>query len=46
MLAGKVETIGQVLQPCDVVFYGAGEMHGMKSLSSETSKYLVFEFER
>lgn len=46
MLAGKVETIGQVLRPCDVVFYGAGEMHGMRNLSNETSKYLVFEFER
>jgi uncharacterized cupin superfamily protein len=46
MLAGKVETIGQVLQPCDVVFYAAGETHGMRSLSSGISKYLVFEFER
>ena len=45
MLAGKVETIGQVLEPCDVVFYAAGEMHGMRNLSAETSRYLVFEFE-
>lgn len=46
ILAGKVETIGRILQPCDVVFYGAGEMHGMRNISSETAKYIVFEFER
>ena len=45
MLAGKVETIGHVLEPCDVVFYGAGELHGMSNVSHETAKYLVFEFE-
>ena len=46
MLAGKVETIGQILAPCDVVFYGAGELHGMRNISNETAIYLVFEFER
>ena len=45
MLAGKVETIGRVLEPCDVVFYGAGELHGLSNVSHETAKYLVFEFE-
>jgi uncharacterized cupin superfamily protein len=46
MLAGKVETFGLELQPCDIVFYGAGEMHGMRNLSNDIAKYLVFEFER
>ncbi len=46
MLAGKVETIGCVLEPFDVVFYGAGELHGIRNISHETAKYLVFEFER
>ena len=46
MLAGKVETIGQILAPCDIVFYGAGELHGMRNISNETAIYLVFEFER
>lgn len=45
MLAGKVETIGRVLEPCDVVFYGAGELHGMRNVSQEPAAYLVFEFE-
>ena len=45
MLSGKAETIGHVLEPCDVVFYGAGELHGMRNTSSETAAYLVFEFE-
>ena len=45
MLSGEVETMGRVLQPCDVVFYGTGEMHGMRNISNKTAKYLVFEFE-
>lgn len=46
MLAGKVETVGRILQPYDVVFCGAGEMHGMRNVSKDMAKYLVFEFER
>ena len=41
---GKVETVGQVIEPLGVVFYAAGEMHGMKNVGDLPAHYLVFEF--
>jgi len=44
MLSGKVETLGQVIANNGVVYYSAGELHGMRNIGSEPARYLVFEF--
>jgi hypothetical protein len=43
VVSGKVETLGQVVEPNSVIFYSAGEPHGMKNVGQEPAKYLVFE---
>lgn len=44
MLEGEVETLGQRAKPFDVIFYAAGELHGMRNPAGTTAKYIVFEF--
>jgi uncharacterized cupin superfamily protein len=44
LLAGTVETIGQTVMAPSVIFYQAGEPHGMRSVGTEPARYLVFEF--
>ena len=44
MLSGRVETLGQEVGPNGVIFYAAGERHGMKNIGDEPARYLVFEF--
>jgi quercetin dioxygenase-like cupin family protein len=44
ILSGKLETLGQVVEPHSVIFYSAGESHGMKNIGQEPARYLVFEF--
>ncbi len=44
VLKGHLETIGKKASPYDVVYYAAGEPHGMKNIGKETAIYLVFEF--
>ena len=44
VLKGQVETLGQRVSPYDVIFYAAGEPHGMLNPGEEVAKYLVFEF--
>jgi quercetin dioxygenase-like cupin family protein len=46
ILAGRVETLGQQLEAHDVVFYSAGEAHGMRNVGQENASYLVFQFHR
>lgn len=46
VIQGEVETLGKVAQPYDVIFYPAGELHGMHNARPETAKYIVFEFHR
>ena len=43
-LAGTIETLGQRVEPMSVVYYGAGELHGMKNPGAMPARYLVFEF--
>ena len=43
-LSGTVETLGQVVKPQSVIYYGAGELHGMRNVGQEEARYLVFEF--
>jgi mannose-6-phosphate isomerase-like protein (cupin superfamily) len=44
VLNGRVETLGREAGPCDVIYYAAGQKHGMRNVGSEPAHYLVFEF--
>jgi quercetin dioxygenase-like cupin family protein len=44
VLEGEVETIGGQAGPYDVIFYRAGEEHGMQNIGSRATRYVVFEF--
>lgn len=44
MLKGEVETLGQRVGPAGVIFYAAGEPHGMWNPGPEPALYMVFEF--
>ena len=43
-LEGTVETLGQRVEPRSVIYYGAGELHGMRNVGTEPARYIVFEF--
>ena len=42
--SGKVATLGRVLEGPAVIYYSAGESHGLRNVGSEPARYLVFEF--
>lgn len=44
ILEGEVMTLGEKLRSNGVIYYAAGEPHGMKNLGETTARYLVFEF--
>jgi uncharacterized cupin superfamily protein len=44
VLEGELETLGQRAKPYDVVFYVAGEPHGIYNRGTTTARYIVFEF--
>jgi len=44
VLEGTVETLGKLAGPYSVIFYRAGEPHGMRNTGSSIAKYIVFEF--
>jgi len=44
VLEGEVETIGGRAAPHDVIFYPAGEPHGMRNVGQTPARYVVFEF--
>ncbi|MEX0684770.1 MAG: cupin domain-containing protein [Balneolales bacterium] len=44
VLSGTVETIGRSVGPNSVVFYAAGEPHGIRNVGEVNAVYLVFEF--
>lgn len=44
LLSGEVETLGERLTPLGIVYYSAGELHGMRNVGSVPAVYLVFEF--
>ena len=44
VLEGEVETLGERAKPCSVIFYPAGESHGMSNPGPSIAKYVVFEF--
>jgi len=44
LLEGEVETLGKRTGPLGVIYYQAGEPHGMRNPGMTVAKYLVFEF--
>jgi mannose-6-phosphate isomerase-like protein (cupin superfamily) len=44
VLEGTVETLGQSVGPHGVIFYAAGESHGMRNMGDGPATYVVFEF--
>jgi mannose-6-phosphate isomerase-like protein (cupin superfamily) len=44
LLTGEVETVGERVRPLGVIYYSAGEPHGMRNVGTEPATYLVFEF--
>jgi MoaA/NifB/PqqE/SkfB family radical SAM enzyme/quercetin dioxygenase-like cupin family protein len=44
LLEGEVETLGRRLKPHSLVFYAAGEPHGMVNPGTKPARYAVFEF--
>jgi mannose-6-phosphate isomerase-like protein (cupin superfamily) len=43
-LEGTVETLGQPVQPMSIIYYSAGELHGMRNPGPVPARYLVLEF--
>jgi quercetin dioxygenase-like cupin family protein len=44
VLQGTVETLGEQVGPNGVIFYAAGESHGMRNVGDAPAVYVVFEF--
>jgi len=44
VLEGEIETLGERVGPHSVIFYPAGEPHGMRNPARTVAKYVVFEF--
>jgi quercetin dioxygenase-like cupin family protein len=44
LLSGKVETLGRIVEPLSVIYYAAGELHGMRNVGDRAARYLAFEF--
>ena len=44
LLDGKIETIRKELESNSVIFYQAGESHGLKNVGTTVAQYIVFEF--
>lgn len=43
-LDGTIETLGRQVGPQNVIFYAAGEPHGITNVGPTPAEYLVFEF--
>lgn len=44
VLSGRIETLGREVGPCGVVYYAAGELHGLRGAGDGPARYLVIEF--
>ena len=46
IMQGEVETLGQRVGPHGILYFAAGEPHGIHNPGSREARYLVFEFAR
>ena len=46
VLSGRVETLGREVRRNGIVFYAAGQDHGLRALGDDAARYLVVEFHR
>jgi quercetin dioxygenase-like cupin family protein len=44
LLSGEVETVGERVRPLGLIYYSAGELHGIRNVGPVPATYLVFEF--
>ncbi|MBA4098926.1 MAG: hypothetical protein C0484_19450 [Rhodospirillum sp.] len=44
LFSGEVETVGERVKPVGVIYYSAGELHGIRNVGTVPATYLVFEF--
>jgi len=44
LLSGEVETVGERVRPLGLIYYSAGELHGIRNVGATPATYLVFEF--
>jgi quercetin dioxygenase-like cupin family protein len=44
LFEGKIETLGEEIKAPALIYYAAGEPHGLKCTSHSAAKYMVFEF--
>jgi quercetin dioxygenase-like cupin family protein/mannose-6-phosphate isomerase-like protein (cupin superfamily) len=44
LFSGEVETVGERVRPLGLIYYSAGEVHGMRNVGTTPASYLVFEF--
>ena len=44
LFSGEVETVGERVKPLGVIYYSAGELHGIRNVGTMPATYLVFEF--
>jgi quercetin dioxygenase-like cupin family protein len=44
VLSGEVETLDATAKPHGVIYYSAGQAHGLRNAGKEPAEYLVFEF--
>jgi hypothetical protein len=44
LLSGEVETVGERVRQHGIIYYSAGELHGMRNVGATPATYLVFEF--
>jgi len=44
LLKGSIKTLGKKVEQFGVIYYSAGESHGMENVGTIPARYLVFEF--
>jgi len=44
VLSGRINTLDREVGPFGVVYYSAGEAHGLRAVGPDPARYLVFEF--
>jgi len=46
VLSGQLKTLGTLVKPYDLIFYTAGQEHGLVNTGDTNAKYIVFEFHK